>query len=106
MKTNAAGVTTVYVAEGQVVSDALHPDVVLVGPGSDEEVEPSPGNSSGASESKTDKSERPSSSSPSSPAPTTGLLSSTEKASDAAPTTVGSTQGTTSQRSTEGSDKK
>lgn len=36
MKTNSAGVTTLYLGEGEVVSDLLHPDVVLVGPGSGE----------------------------------------------------------------------
>jgi hypothetical protein len=36
--TSAAG-TTVYVAEGQPVPTELHPDVVLVGPGSGEEVD-------------------------------------------------------------------
>ena len=37
MHTNAAGVTTVHVPEGQPEPTELHPDVVLVGPGSGEQ---------------------------------------------------------------------
>jgi hypothetical protein len=41
VKTSTAG-TTVYLAEGQQVSDPLHPDVIFVGPGSGEEDVPEP----------------------------------------------------------------
>ena len=110
MKTNAAGVSTLHLEEGQEAVDGVPEGVVLVGPGSDEpvdeEVATSAGSSSEASGSKTGKSGSSSSDSSSEPAPTTEHPSSGTRASDGAPTTGGSTQGTTTKKSTAASDNK